>query len=205
LLLFITGMTINERPSHERQYKNGNWPEYSEYLNRTSCLIPFPPSLYVLLPQSIKSTLFLEFPIYRYTPESDGGNEGLSNVRDLSVSDNLNNPERDGGNEVSSNVGNLRVSENLNAPERDGGNEGSSNVRDLRVSEDSYQSEEELMMVKKIKFIQGFVAIERGRLICQLFCEQEIIHFILLFYNFLYINGKTRRPQGRITDVSDLE
>ncbi|CAG8489868.1 18338_t:CDS:10 [Acaulospora morrowiae] len=80
LLLFITGMIVNERPSHERQYKNGNWSEYSEYLNRTSCLILFPPSLYVLLPQSIKSTLFLEFPIYRYNPES-GGNEGLNNDR----------------------------------------------------------------------------------------------------------------------------
>ena len=69
--MFVSGLPFNERPTHEKQWKNGNWPEYSEYLKRTSVLIPFPPSLYEKLPQIIKSTLFLEFPIYRFTPNGD--------------------------------------------------------------------------------------------------------------------------------------
>ncbi|CAG8607604.1 8117_t:CDS:2 [Gigaspora margarita] len=72
VLLFISGLPLSERPTHIKQFKAGNWPEYSKYLSRTSCLIPFPPTLYEPLPQIIKSTLFLEFPIYRFDPESEG-------------------------------------------------------------------------------------------------------------------------------------
>ncbi|CAG8476910.1 10051_t:CDS:2 [Scutellospora calospora] len=74
ILLFLSGMPLNERPAHLKQYKAGNWVEYSQHLSRTSCLIPFPPSLYEPLPQFIKSTLFLEFPIYRFNPDSDINN-----------------------------------------------------------------------------------------------------------------------------------
>ncbi|CAG8574391.1 7499_t:CDS:2 [Cetraspora pellucida] len=83
ILLFLSGMPLNERPAHIKQYKAGNWSEYSRYLSRTSCLIPFPPSLYEPLPQFIKSSLFLEFPIYRYDPNSDSDRnyfEGNNNV-----------------------------------------------------------------------------------------------------------------------------
>ena len=76
--MFLTGMPINERPAHQKQWKNGNWTEYSKYLQRTSVLIPFPPSLYESLPQSIKSTLFLEFPVYRFVPDSESGDRGLT-------------------------------------------------------------------------------------------------------------------------------
>ncbi|CAG8823203.1 16477_t:CDS:1, partial [Racocetra persica] len=72
VLLFITGMPVSERPVHIKQFKAENWPKYSQYLSRTSCLIPFPPLLYEPFPQIIKSTLFLEFPIYRFDPESEG-------------------------------------------------------------------------------------------------------------------------------------
>ncbi|RIB10813.1 hypothetical protein C2G38_2105185 [Gigaspora rosea] len=72
VLLFISGLPLSERPTHIKQFKAGNWSEYSKYLSRTSCLIPFPPALYEPLPQIIKSTLFLEFPIYRFDPESEG-------------------------------------------------------------------------------------------------------------------------------------
>ncbi|CAG8495075.1 13229_t:CDS:2 [Cetraspora pellucida] len=65
-------MPLSERPVHIAHFKAGNWDKYSQYLSRTSCLIPFPPSLYEPLPQIIKSTLFLEFPIYRFEPESGG-------------------------------------------------------------------------------------------------------------------------------------
>ncbi|CAG8750938.1 13332_t:CDS:2, partial [Gigaspora rosea] len=71
ILLFLSGMPLNERPAHIKQYKAGNWSEYSRRLSRTSCLIPFPPSLYEPLPQFIKSTLFLEFPMYRFDPDSN--------------------------------------------------------------------------------------------------------------------------------------
>ncbi|CAG8810291.1 39893_t:CDS:2, partial [Gigaspora margarita] len=57
--------------THIKQYKAGNWSEYSRRLSRTSCLIPFPPSLYEPLPQFIKSTLFLEFPMYRFDLDSN--------------------------------------------------------------------------------------------------------------------------------------
>ncbi|RIA95256.1 hypothetical protein C1645_758090 [Glomus cerebriforme] len=75
LLMFLSGMPLNERPAHERQWKNGNWSEYSKHLKRTSVLIPFPPSLYEPLPQIIKSTLFLEFSIYRFVPNSDNSDQ----------------------------------------------------------------------------------------------------------------------------------
>jgi hypothetical protein len=74
--MFVSGMPLNERPAHEKQWKNGNWSEYSKHLKRTSVLIPFPPFLYENLPQIIKSTLFLEFPIYRFVPDSE--NRGLT-------------------------------------------------------------------------------------------------------------------------------
>ncbi|GBB93834.1 hypothetical protein RclHR1_02240006 [Rhizophagus clarus] len=76
ILMFLSGMPLNERPAHVKQWKNGNWTEYSKHLKRTSVLIPFPPSLYEPLPQIIKSTLFLEFPIYRFVPDSE--NRGLT-------------------------------------------------------------------------------------------------------------------------------
>ncbi|CAG8545717.1 8107_t:CDS:2, partial [Dentiscutata erythropus] len=71
ILLFLSGMPMGERPTHIKQYRAGNWTEYSRHLSRTSCLIPFPPSLYEPLPQFVKSTLFLEFPIYKFDPDSN--------------------------------------------------------------------------------------------------------------------------------------
>ncbi|CAI2169118.1 17193_t:CDS:2 [Funneliformis geosporum] len=75
LLMFLSGMPLNERPAHEKQWKQGNWTDYSKYLERTSALIPFPPNLYEPLPQMIKSTLFLEFPLYRFIPELENGDQ----------------------------------------------------------------------------------------------------------------------------------
>ncbi|CAG8712004.1 3546_t:CDS:10, partial [Funneliformis mosseae] len=36
LLMFLSGMPLNERPAHEKQWKQGNWNDYSKYLERTS-------------------------------------------------------------------------------------------------------------------------------------------------------------------------
>lgn len=69
LLLFVSGINLAERPTAKRRYDNNqNWEEYTRYLNRTSILIPFPPTLYARLPLFLKRTLFLEFPLYVFNP-----------------------------------------------------------------------------------------------------------------------------------------
>ena len=69
LLLFLSGLPLQERPGAKRRYeKNNNWEAYSIWLHRTSILIPFPPQLYAPLPTILKRTIFLEFPIYGFDP-----------------------------------------------------------------------------------------------------------------------------------------
>lgn len=69
LLMFISGLTLQERPGAKKRYESGNgWEEYKDYTERTSILIPFPPQLYRPLPTIIKRTIFLEFPIYVFDP-----------------------------------------------------------------------------------------------------------------------------------------
>ncbi|CAG8980524.1 hypothetical protein HYALB_00002521 [Hymenoscyphus albidus] len=78
LLMFISGLTLQERPGAKKRYeKNNNWEAYARYLNRTSILIPFPPQLYEKMPIILKRTIFLEFPIYVFDPakHSSGPNE----------------------------------------------------------------------------------------------------------------------------------
>jgi hypothetical protein len=69
LLMFVSGLTLQERPGAKKRYESGqNWEAYARYLHRTSILIPFPPQLYAPLPTIIKRTIFLEFPIYVFDP-----------------------------------------------------------------------------------------------------------------------------------------
>lgn len=70
LLLFVSGLTLQERPGAKRRYEAGGpqWEAYKTYLNRTSILIPLPPALYAPLPIIIKRTLLLEWPIYVFDP-----------------------------------------------------------------------------------------------------------------------------------------
>ncbi|PMD16408.1 DUF1295-domain-containing protein [Hyaloscypha hepaticicola] len=69
LLMFVSGLTLQERPGAKKRYeKNNHWEEYARYLNRTSILIPFPPQIYEKLPTILKRTIFLEFPIYVFDP-----------------------------------------------------------------------------------------------------------------------------------------
>ncbi len=69
LLMFVSGLTLQERPGAKKRYENNNhWEEYARYLNRTSILIPFPPQIYEKLPTILKRTIFLEFPIYVFDP-----------------------------------------------------------------------------------------------------------------------------------------
>lgn len=69
LLMFVSGLTLSERPGAKKRYEKGmNWEGYRRYLNRTSILIPFPPQVYEKLPTIIKRTILLEFPIYVFDP-----------------------------------------------------------------------------------------------------------------------------------------
>ena len=69
LLMFVSGLTLQERPGAKKRYESGNhWEQYKRYTERTSILIPLPPQLYAPLPTIIKRTIFLEFPIYVFDP-----------------------------------------------------------------------------------------------------------------------------------------
>ena len=76
LLMFVSGLTLQERPGAKKRYESGNhWDSFKRYIERTSILIPFPPQLYSHMPVVLKRTLFLEFPIYVFDPakHADGG------------------------------------------------------------------------------------------------------------------------------------
>ena len=69
LLMFVSGLTLQERPGAKKRYESGNhWESYLTYTKRTSILIPLPPQLYVHIPTFIKRTILLEFPIYVFDP-----------------------------------------------------------------------------------------------------------------------------------------
>lgn len=69
LLMFVSGLPLQERPGAKKRYESGNhWESYLIYTKRTSMLIPFPPQLYVHMPTILKRTIFLEFPLYVFDP-----------------------------------------------------------------------------------------------------------------------------------------
>ncbi|KAL9609365.1 MAG: hypothetical protein Q9167_005855 [Letrouitia subvulpina] len=80
LLLFVSGLTLQERPGAKKRYEsNNNWEAYSRWTKRTSILIPFPPQLYVRLPTVLKRTVFLEFPIYVFDPAKHADQSKVQN------------------------------------------------------------------------------------------------------------------------------
>jgi len=69
LLMFVSGLNLQERPGAKKRYESGNhWESYKTYTERTSIMIPFPPQLYVRMPTILKRTIFLEFPMYVFDP-----------------------------------------------------------------------------------------------------------------------------------------
>jgi hypothetical protein len=81
LLLFVSGLPLQERPGAKKRYENGtNWAEYSRWLQRTSILFPFPPQLYERVPTVLKRTVFLEFPMFVFDPAKHAD---PSKVRDV--------------------------------------------------------------------------------------------------------------------------
>ncbi|KKY15804.1 putative 3-oxo-5-alpha-steroid 4-dehydrogenase [Phaeomoniella chlamydospora] len=70
LLMFVSGLTLQERPGAKKRYESGQgWLEYEKWLHRSSILIPFPPQIYSKLPTIVKRTIFLEFPVYVFDPK----------------------------------------------------------------------------------------------------------------------------------------
>lgn len=69
LLMFVSGLTLQERPGAKKRYEKGTgWPAYEKYLHDTSILIPMPPVIWRNLPVFVKRTIGLEFPIYVFDP-----------------------------------------------------------------------------------------------------------------------------------------
>jgi hypothetical protein len=81
--MFGSGLPTVEKPAAKKFFLMSNgpnadpalanaWQHYQAYLNNTSILIPIPPSVYRPLPQIIKRTILLDFPIYQFDEDKDG-------------------------------------------------------------------------------------------------------------------------------------
>mmetsp|Transcript_10131 Transcript_10131/g.17333 ORF Transcript_10131/g.17333 Transcript_10131/m.17333 type:complete len:290 (+) Transcript_10131:15-884(+) len=64
LLLFVSGIPIQERTQQKRYCESEKRDEFLHYKHRTSTIIPFPPALYEKIPRVLKIILFLDFPFY---------------------------------------------------------------------------------------------------------------------------------------------
>jgi hypothetical protein len=91
-LMFLSGLPTAEKPAAKKQFlmshspessptserfstpepKNDTWAKYKSYLSRTSILIPIPPQVYKPLPEFVKRSVLLDFPMYRFNEEKDG-------------------------------------------------------------------------------------------------------------------------------------
>ena len=103
LLMFVSGLTLQERPGAKKRYESGNhWESFSRYTKRTSILIPFPPQLYEPMPTILKRTVFLEFPIYVFDPAKHADQ---SKVREREAEEGGNERQREGS------EGNVRLAD----------------------------------------------------------------------------------------------
>ena len=70
LLLFISGLPLQERPGAKKRFESGNnWEGFKRWLDNTSILIPMPPQVWRRLPTIVKRTIGLEWPIFVFDPE----------------------------------------------------------------------------------------------------------------------------------------
>lgn len=58
--------------AHAQDEFSNAWRGYKVYLKKTSILIPLPPALYRHLPEIIKRSILLDFPLYRFDEDNDG-------------------------------------------------------------------------------------------------------------------------------------
>jgi len=69
LLLFISGLTLQERPGAKKRYEKGvGWPRYQQYLQETSILFPMPKFIWRNLPVWVKRTVGCECSLYVFDP-----------------------------------------------------------------------------------------------------------------------------------------
>lgn len=69
LLLFVSGLTLQERPGAKKRYEKGvGWPRYEQYLHETSILFPMPKFIWRNLPVWVKRTVGCEWPLYVFDP-----------------------------------------------------------------------------------------------------------------------------------------
>ena len=54
------------------QKKDDSWDKYKDYLSRTSIILPIPPAIYRPLPEWLKRTVLLDFPMYRFDEKTEG-------------------------------------------------------------------------------------------------------------------------------------
>ncbi|KAH8144765.1 uncharacterized protein LAJ45_11266 [Morchella importuna] len=74
LLLFVSGVALQERPAARRRWESGEgWVEYEAYLRRTSVLVPMPTGVWERLPAVVKRTVGLEFPMFVFDPATMAG------------------------------------------------------------------------------------------------------------------------------------
>lgn len=70
LLLFVSGLPLQERPGAKKRYESGNnWEGYAQWLRETSILIPMPKAVWKRLPVFVKRTVGCEWPMYVFDPE----------------------------------------------------------------------------------------------------------------------------------------
>lgn len=72
LLMFVSGIPLLEQSADSRY---GNMEEYKEYKRRTSVLMLVPPLWYERIPESVKSSLFLDLKLYN-PGVGGGGSQG---------------------------------------------------------------------------------------------------------------------------------
>lgn len=65
-----SGPISEAAPLSAQQPVNNAWENYKQYLAETSILIPLPPVLYRRLPEWVKHTILLDWPMYAYEPGS---------------------------------------------------------------------------------------------------------------------------------------
>ncbi|KAI8456286.1 hypothetical protein BY996DRAFT_6430816 [Phakopsora pachyrhizi] len=58
------------------------WKDYKDYLDQTSILLPIPQSIYRKIPTSIKSTVLLDWPIYRFDENSERAQHLINQIND---------------------------------------------------------------------------------------------------------------------------
>lgn len=85
LLLFVSGLPLQERPGAKKRYEKGTgWPEYKRWLDETSILIPMPQAVWKRLPTVVKRTVGCEWPMYVFDPakHADEGKRSASEAEE---------------------------------------------------------------------------------------------------------------------------